>query len=282
MSILHVAFYPSDWLAGTRGMSDAETGVYITLIAKMYEMAGPIERDDNRLSRLCGCKSKSSFLKSLKYLISEGKIIETENGLFNERVEKEIKNTTEKSAKAKAAAQSRWDKKPNKNNGGNNANASPKHMPEPCQLEPEPELSSKDTNVSLSVSPANGLSEAVAIYNDAAASSGWPQVQKITPNRSKQIHARLAECGGVEGWRVAIEKARASDFLCARTPKAWTGFGFDWLIKSQNFTKLMEGNYDNRTRNPGSAQRPENRPDPALEQIARLAGLGAASGNGGC
>jgi uncharacterized protein YdaU (DUF1376 family) len=281
MSILHIAFYPSDWLAGTRGMSDAETGVYITLIAKMYEMAGPIERDDNRLSRLCGCKSKASFLKSLDYLLSEGKIIQTENGLFNERVEKEIKNTTEKSDKAKAAAQARWDKKPNKNNGGNNANASPEHMPQRCQLEPEPELYIKDTTVSLSVSPANGLSEAVSIYNQAAAESGWPQVQKITPTRSKQIRARLADCGGVEGWRIAVEKAQASDFLCGRTPKPWSGFGFDWLIKSQNFTKIMEGNYDNRVNTSKPSQRPENRTDPALEQIARVAGLGSASGNGG-
>ncbi len=139
MSILHVAFYPSDWLAGTRGLSDGETGVYITLIARMYEMAGPIERDDNRLSRLCGCKSKNSFVKALEYLISEGKIIEDGSGLFNERVQKEIQNTTKKSDKAAAAAKARWDKKPNKNNKGDNANASPKHMPQRCQLEPEPD-----------------------------------------------------------------------------------------------------------------------------------------------
>tara|TARA_R110002126_G_scaffold63960_4_gene163993 strand:+ start:143 stop:946 length:804 start_codon:yes stop_codon:yes gene_type:complete len=138
MSIVHVAFYPSDWLAGTRGLTDAETGVYITLISRMYEMAAPIERDDDRLSRLCGCKSKASFVKSLKHLLSEGKIIEVDGALFNERVQKEIKNTTEKSSKAKTAAQSRWDRKPNKNNDTPHANASPKHMPQPCQSEPEP------------------------------------------------------------------------------------------------------------------------------------------------
>lgn len=139
MSIVHIAFYPSDWLAGTRGLSDAEAGVYINLICRMYEMAGPIERDDNRLARHCGCKSKSSFVKSLEYLISEGKIIQSGNELFNERVQKEIKNTTEKSSKAKSAAQSRWDKKANKNNDSTNANASPEHMPDECQSEPESE-----------------------------------------------------------------------------------------------------------------------------------------------
>ena len=118
MSIVHVPFYPSDWLAGTRGLSAEETGVYITLIARIYEMAGPIERDDKRLFRLCGCKSKTAFVKALEYLISEGKIIEVEGHLTNERAQKEIQNTTEKSAKAREKAQQRWDKKHRKNNGG--------------------------------------------------------------------------------------------------------------------------------------------------------------------
>ena len=115
MSLVHIAFYPSDWLAGTRGLSDSETGVYITLIARMYEMAGPIDRDDTRLSRLCGCKSKASFAKALDYLVSEGKIIEVDGGLFNDRVKKEIEKATEKSSAAQAAATARWSRKTNKN-----------------------------------------------------------------------------------------------------------------------------------------------------------------------
>lgn len=111
----------------------------------------------------------------------------------------------------------------------------------------------EDTDVSLSLPvPANDVSEAVARYNDAAEKAGWPQVQKLNPNRSKQLRARLAECGGLEGWEVALRKAFDSDFLRGRTPKPWLGFGFDWLVKTANFTKLMEGNYDNRDSNPGS------------------------------
>lgn len=82
MSILHIPFYPSDWLAGTRGLSAQETGIYITLIARMYEMAGPIPRDDARLSRLCGCKTKNAFTKALSYLISEGKITDADGTLW--------------------------------------------------------------------------------------------------------------------------------------------------------------------------------------------------------
>ena len=39
MSIVHIPFYPSDWLAGTAALSDAEKGVYITLVARMYELS---------------------------------------------------------------------------------------------------------------------------------------------------------------------------------------------------------------------------------------------------
>lgn len=283
MSIVHVAFYPSDWLAGTRGLSAEETGVYITLIARIYEMAGPIERDDNRLARLCGSRSKRAFVTALEHLISEGKIIEVDGFITNERAEKEIKNTTEKSAKARDAAQSRWDKKSNKNKGSTNAGASPEHRPSICQSEPEPDIS-KTTNVVLCdlppshPSPANDLSEAVAAYNRAAEKAGWPQVRKLTPSRAKSLRARLRDAGGLDGWQEALRRAYASDFC----REGWRGFGFDSLAAQQKFTRLMEGNYDNRTDRGGMpAERQQDRPDPALEQIARLAGIGQAQGHGG-
>jgi uncharacterized protein YdaU (DUF1376 family) len=251
MSIVHIPFYPSDWLAGTRGLSDAETGVYITLIARMYEMAAPIERDDERLYRLCGSKSKASFIKSLGYLISEGKVIETPDGLFNEKAAKVIQQTVEKSDKAKSAAQSRWDRKPNKNNDRGNANASHKHMPQPCQPEPEPEPYKKEgTNVPLSVSPPaiDEIAKSVSAYNATAARVGWPMVQKLSPARRAALVARLKDAGGADGWAVALSKAEASPFLTGQTGNPFRA-SFDFLTKQSNFTKLMEGNYDPRDSN---------------------------------
>ena len=125
----------------------------------------------------------------------------------------------------------------------------------------------RDTNVSLALSapePASELAEAVAAYNEAADDAGWPKVQKMTPSRSKALKARLRDCGGIEGWRFAMDKGKASDFLCGRTPKPWSGFGFDWITKQANFTKLMEGNYDNRANGPVND-------DPALRAIAAAA-----------
>lgn len=134
----------------------------------------------------------------------------------------------------------------------------------------------EDTSVSFPVSPAGDTSEAVQIFNEAAARTPWPAVQKMNPNRIKQLKARLREAGGIEGWQSAIQKAEQSDFLCGRTRRPWLGFGFDWLLKAANFTKLMEGNYDQSTcyEGPGIPNGRQDRPDPALEQIARLARIG--------
>lgn len=117
-----VRFFPSDWLGGTRGMSAVETGVYITLIATMYERGEPIPEDHSRLARLCGA-SNSAFKKALETLLDEGKITRVDAGLWNDRVEKEQVYLSEKSEVGSKAARARWDRKDNKNNGDYDANA---------------------------------------------------------------------------------------------------------------------------------------------------------------
>lgn len=119
-----IRFFPSDWLAGTRGMSAVETGVYITLIATMYERGEPIQEDHARLSRLCGA-SNSAFKKALETLVDEGKIRRVDAGLWNDRVEKEQVYLSEKSEVGSRAANARWGKKDKENNAGDDANALP-------------------------------------------------------------------------------------------------------------------------------------------------------------
>lgn len=111
-------------------------------------------------------------------------------------------------------------------------------------------------------SPLDDTAQAVIAYNAAAARSGWPSVQRMTDARRKALRGRLRDCGGLEGWEGALAKAEASDFLCGRTAKPWTAFGFDWMTAPSNFTKIMEGNYDNRT---GGSQPSA---DPTLRAIA--------------
>tara|TARA_R110002110_G_scaffold113522_3_gene281850 strand:+ start:2450 stop:3283 length:834 start_codon:yes stop_codon:yes gene_type:complete len=256
MSMVHVPFYPSDWLAGTAALSDTEKGVYITLVARMYEMAGPIERDDNRLFRVCGSKSKASFVKALEYLISEGKILVTDEGLFNEKASKVIEQTTEKSSKAKAAAQSRWDRKSNKNKGGVNANASPKHMPQLCQPEPEPELDKelkRDTIVSPKKAPDQSF--------DLVPSEQIPKPAKnAKASRLPDDWALPRDWGDwavSEGWDasdVRLEAEKFRDFWISKAGKDaaklnWLATWRNWMRNSRTpkSTSINGGIYDQNT-----------------------------------
>jgi uncharacterized protein YdaU (DUF1376 family) len=234
MSIVHVAFYPSDWLAGTRGLSAEETGVYITLIARIYEMAGPIPRDDNRLSRLCGCASKSKFSKALEYLMSEGKIIERDGYITNERAEKEIKNVTEKSEKAKAAAQSRWDKKGNKNNGGKNANASPEHMLQGCHSEPEPDIEKEEPKGSKK--KPEKKPDHVQVKENLSAVIGEDLAQAVFDHRkkiSKPMTPRAATMLASKFSQYPDPTAAVE----AMISNGWQGFEPEWLERTQATSK---------------------------------------------
>ena len=121
-----VRFFPSDWLAGTRGMSAVETGIYITLVATMYERGAPVPEDHARLARLCGA-SNAAFKTALNSLIDEGKVVRVDGGLWNERVGKEQVYLSEKSEVGSRAANARWGKKTNKNNARDDASALQTH-----------------------------------------------------------------------------------------------------------------------------------------------------------
>ena len=112
--------------------------------------------------------------------------------------------------------------------------------------------------------------EAVAIWNDHASRHSWPKVQRLNPERTRSLIKRLQEVGGLDGWRIAMSKAAASSFI-----EQSTFFSFDWVIKPKNFTKLMEGNYDNRpSSGPGGGNRP------ADGHSTLFAGFGTFAANG--
>ena len=77
---------------------------------------------------------------------------------------------------------------------------------------------------------------------------GVPKITAIRNNRAKMVSARIKE-HGKESFHQCIEEVKQSSFLLGRTYKPWTQFNFDWMICPNNFTKVLEGNYnDNRSR----------------------------------
>jgi uncharacterized protein YdaU (DUF1376 family) len=119
-------FYPSDWLAGTGGMSAYEIAAYITLIAIMYDQGRPVTTDRAILARKAGMSLKQ-FAIATASLVREGKILETPDGLWNARVREEFFKAEEKRDAAKKSAGKRWDKKTEQNQREGDANASQPH-----------------------------------------------------------------------------------------------------------------------------------------------------------
>ena len=122
-----IKFYPSDWLTGTRGMTAAEMGVYISLIMMMYEKGGPISADGSRLARLCGL-ARPTFEKILAGLVDAKKVRKDGDNLFHERVENELRVRQNFSDAQRKAAVSRWEKR-KENQDESEANALPAQSP---------------------------------------------------------------------------------------------------------------------------------------------------------
>ena len=72
-------------------------------------------------------------------------------------------------------------------------------------------------------------------------------IKVMSEKRKKEAKARfLREFRGDMGEvRAFFRKVEASDFLCGRNGHGWTA-SFDWLMKSENAVKVLEGTYDNR------------------------------------
>ena len=72
-----------------------------------------------------------------------------------------------------------------------------------------------------------------------------PKVQKMTDKRRKAIRSAKKQLGE-QTFAELFDKVEQSDFLTGRSG-AWSGCGFDWVLKPANLTKIIEGNYNRST-----------------------------------
>ena len=82
------------------------------------------------------------------------------------------------------------------------------------------------------------------LYNDTCKS--FSRVITISANRKKAIAARWKEYGeSIEAFEKLFKMTEESNFLKGENERHWTAT-FDWLMKSANMTKVLEGNYKNK------------------------------------
>lgn len=80
-------------------------------------------------------------------------------------------------------------------------------------------------------------------FNNAVASTTIPQIAKLTDARKNALRSIFKEYGR-ETVETVIHKVINSDFLT----REWGKVSFDWIFKKSNFIKILEGNYDKRTK----------------------------------
>lgn len=236
----YVRFFPSDWLGGTRGMRAIESGVYITLIALMYERCEPLPDDRRRLARQCGCSEKA-FTEILDGLIADSKVIVLGGGLWNDRVQREFNFRVENSNKAREAANARWENH-NKNSDPNmqqecESNASGMLFQKPESRSQKPELERLDlTTFGLALSAAC-----------AAARAQGPEFIRIPTNKFEKRREEItifegnvlefeglypdvdvrAQLRAMRGWSISNKEKR-------KTAKGMMRFVNRWLADKQD------------------------------------------------
>ena len=70
------------------------------------------------------------------------------------------------------------------------------------------------------------------------------QIKSISNNRKKLLQARIKE-HGEESIFECIENIKKSSFLKGQNNRNWI-ITFDWLIRPNNYIKVLEGNYNDR------------------------------------
>jgi len=115
-------------------------------------------------------------------------------------------------------------------------------------FEPPPEPSEEPKHTPAAKAPAARapISEAIELWNQTAARAGFTKAKIVNQRRRTAIKARLAECGGLDGWKAALAKAEASSFCRGGGSSGWV-IDLDALTQAKTFTKLMEGSYDDRS-----------------------------------
>lgn len=90
----------------------------------------------------------------------------------------------------------------------------------------------------------NIYSHVIELYHEHCPS--LPKIVKLTDVRKRAIRARL-KTYTEDDLVMAFDKAEASDFL-KKGSGTWNGASFDWIMNPRNIVKILEGNYDNRSK----------------------------------
>lgn len=244
----HYQHHIGDYEAATSHLTWEEDMAYTRLMRVYYrdEKLRALSLDE--VFRLVRAKTKTQK-KAVETVLAEF-FIKTADGWQNKRVEKEIRKFQDKSLKAQSSANARW---------GHDANAMPTHKPDDANAmltDNRKPITDNQEPVNTPPTPASGdgdeppaLPEVVLAWNEIP---GVVHVRDMTPGRKKSLRARMADPTWTAHWAEGLQRVAASKFCRGQGEGGWRA-NFDWFVRPDTLTKILEGVYDDRrTSNPGN------------------------------
>ena len=211
-------FYAQDFLTGVMYLTNEEIGIYIKMLAKQWT-DGKIPK--KRLGLFVGCdwvnlseEVKEKFTDKGEYVINERLEIE------REKKSNFLKKQSDNGKK-----------------GGRPPKDTKLKNPKESQKNPLEEEDEKEEEKEIDYKKVKEIFNSVCIK--------LPQVKKISDSRRKLINARAKEYD-LETIGIVLTKVSESDFLNGVGGNGWIA-NFDWIFNTNNFIKILEDNYKNKT-----------------------------------
>lgn len=240
-------FYPhniADFNNATRHLTRVERSVYRDAIEHYYDTESVLTKDFKTLSKRLLCTSEEEK-EALKTVLSEF-FIENEDGYFHKRCHDEIqKYRANTSAKAKAGIASAAKRK--------QKSTDVEHALNECTTDvqltnnQEPITNNQLNTIVLSQADDNCPHQKIIdLYHEKL-----PMLTRVkvwNAKRQNQLKARWRENEkrqSLEFWGRLFDYIAESDLLTGRLGD-WKA-DLEWITKSDNFVKIIEGKYVNRT-----------------------------------
>jgi uncharacterized protein YdaU (DUF1376 family) len=251
-------FYAQDFLTGVMHLTMEERGQYITLLSYQWEHD---EIPKKRLGLLVGCawENLSPELKS--------KFDETELSIVNKRLEderdKRARFKEKQSGNGKLGGRP---PKPKLNPNESQTDTQTQTQKKPLESEYEKEDEDIKEKENKKPKPAKtDLQFLIDRFNEKC--DKLPKCRSLTDTRKTALKNRIDE-HGIDQIEVVFELVSESNFLNGDNGTGFTA-SIDWVLKQQNFIKILEGNYKNKTN--GNRNNNHQRSDAERKQSALAA-----------
>ena len=212
----YYTFSPKDYMSKAHYLDHMEDLAYRRMLDYCYLNEKPLPEDVEEIGKLIGMRTHSeSIANVLRYFFDL-----TADGYINDRVVREIEEYRNKSAKAKASAQARWDKKSSKNSDiADNKDAMRTHSEGNANYKLETNNYKLDTKEKKFVFKT----ELISLGADKQLADDW----LIVRSGKKAASTKTA----LDGFMSQVEKSGLSlnTVLKICVDNSWSGFKQSWL-----------------------------------------------------